>query len=316
MSIKRFVKAYFPFIFNGLKKIQQKYYVYLGKHNPRLLIEKLYYNFYHRKINLENPKDIDEKVNYLKLYGDTKLWSLCADKYEVRKYVEKLGLGHTLNEVYGVYNSPEEINIDSLPDSFVIKTTNGGGGNSVMIVSDKSSFNYKQAVKTLRKWMKIPMGYKYGEKHYNSIKPRLIVEKLLSQGNGGKSLIDYKFHCFDGKAYSIDILYDREFGKQVFTMVYDLEWNAHPETLCTKYGVELKSSKPKSLDDMIKYSEILSKGIPYVRVDWYEIEGKPVFGEMTFTPCGGFQTDYTRKFLEELGDQMDISTIIKNNDRK
>lgn len=316
MSIKGFVKGYFPFIFNLLKKLRQRYYVYLGKHNPRLLIEKLYFNYYHRKINLENPKDIDEKVNYLKLYGDTKLWSLCADKYEVRKYVEKLGLGHTLNEVYGVYNSPEEINIDSLPDSFVIKTTNGGGGNSVMIVKDKSSFNYKQAVKTLRKWMKIPMGYKYGEKHYNSIKPRLIVEKLLSQEDSEKSLVDYKFNCFDGKAYSIVCLYDREFGKQVFKMVYDLDWNSHPETLCTKFGVELKSSKPKSLKEMIRYSEILSKGIPYVRVDWYEIDEKPVFGEMTFTPCGGFQTDYTREFLEELGDQMDISTIIKNNDRK
>ena len=306
MSLKQFVKAKIPHIFKALKSVKSRYYLFLGKNNPELLIKKLYKGFYNRPINLINPKDIDEKVNYLKLYGDTTLWSRYADKYAVRSYVEECGLKHTLNQVYGVYDKPDDIKLEDLPDSFVVKTTNGGGNNSVLIVNDKQNLDKSQLVLLLNKWLKIPMGYKYGESHYDRIKPRILIEKKLPAQHGHKSLIDYKFNCFDGRVYSCFVTYEREIGKAVGCSLYDLEWNLRTDKMRVGHKDMLPCPKPSSLDFMIKYSSILSKGIPYVRVDWYEIEGKPIFGELTFTPCGGFQTDYNYDYLLELGEQMNI----------
>lgn len=312
MNIKAFVKENLPFMFGILKSFRQQYYLYLGKHKPLLLIKKLYYNAYHKEIDLKNPKDIDEKVNYLKLYGDTSLWSRCADKYEVRKYVEELGLGHTLNEMYGIYDTPEEIDFTKLPSSFVIKTTNGGGGNSVLIVKDKRTLDVESTIKTLTKWLKIPMGYKYGEMHYARIKPRIIIEKYLQIPNDQTSLVDYKFNCFNGNVYSVFLCSDRKFNEKVCYSVYDLNWKLYPEKMLPEYSTDKVFPKPSSFDLMIEYSKILSQNIPYVRVDWYEINGKPIFGEMTFTPGGGFQQFYSRNYLMELGKQMDISHYIHN----
>lgn len=260
-------------------------------------------------MNLKNPKDIDEKVNYMKLFADTTLWSICADKWGVREYVKERGLGHTLNEVYGLYDRAEDIDFDNLPTSFVIKTTNGGGGNSVLIVKDKTSLNRDEVIKQLNSWLKIPMGYKYAETHYNRITPKLMVEKLLENNSNSSSLLDYKFNCFDGKVYSIFFCSDREFGKSVCYSVYDLDWNLYPEKMKPKYRIDKVFNRPDSLNKMIEYSKQLSLGIPYVRVDWYEVSGEPVFGEMTFTPAGGFQSFYSDDYILELGEQLDLSKI-------
>ena len=310
LNIKMFVKNNFPFLFNILKLCRKSFYLYLGKHYPELLIKKLYYNYYNRKINLSNPRDIDEKVNYLKLYSDTTLWSRCADKFEVRKYVEEKGLGFTLNDIYGIYDNPREIDFNNLPKSFVIKTTNGGGGNTVLIVKDKNALNFNNTIKLLEQWLRRPMGSLYGETHYDKIRPRLIIEKYLEIPKGQASLVDYKFNCFNGKTYSVFLCSDRLFNAKVCYSVYDLDWKLYPNKMKKEYSTDKTFPRPSSLDLMIKYSNILSEGIPYVRVDWYEIEGKPIFGEMTFTPAGGFQQFYSDEYLLELGQQMDISNYL------
>ena len=306
MSLKQFVKSRVPYLFSLLKSFKSKYYLLLGKYNPELLIRKLYMDFYNRPIDLENPRDIDEKVNYLKLYGDTTRWSLYADKYAVRSFVEECGLKHTLNHIYGVYDNPEDIDLSVLPDSFVIKTTNGGGNNSVLIVNNKETIDKDNLVRLLKQWLKIPMGYKYGERHYDRIIPRILIEKKLPVQPGQKSLIDYKFNCFDGRVYSCFVTYEREVGKSVGCSLYDLDWNLRADKMREEHVDTMACPRPSSLELMIEYSSILSKGIPYVRVDWYEIDGKPVFGELTLTPCGGFQTDYSYDYLLELGSQMHL----------
>lgn len=305
--IKEWIKYNIPWIFAILKYIKNQYFLYLGKHNPRLLIEKLYQSYYNEKINLETPVNIDEKINYLKLYSDTSLWSRCADKYEAREFVKERGLEFTLNELYGLYDSPEDIKFENLPDSFVIKTTNGGGGNSVMIVKNKNELNKKKAIKTLRKWLDMPVGYKYAELHYNAIKPRIVIEKYLNIPQGKSSLIDYKFNCFNGHVYSVFLCSDRKFGEKVSYSIYDLDWIKHPECVKPEYSTDEEFVKPKSFDKMVEYSSILSKHVPYVRVDWYDVDGNPVFGELTFTPAGGFQQFYSKNYLLELGTQMDIT---------
>lgn len=136
-----------------------------------------------------------------------------------------------------------------------------------------------------------------------------MIEKYLEDNGNSVSLLDYKFNCFDGKVYSIFFCSDREFGKAVCYSVYDLDWKLYPEKMQPKYRTTKTYSRPSSLDKMIEYSKQLSQGIPYVRVDWYEIDGEPVFGEMTFTPAGGFQSFYSEEYRLELGQQMDMSKV-------
>ena len=255
-------------------------------------------------MDLSHPRDIDEKTSWMKLHADMSLWTRCADKYEVRSYVEECGLGFTLNKIFGVYEHAEEINFNDLPQQFVIKTTNGGGGKNVLIVTDKTTLDIAQTIKILNHWLAEEVGYRYYEPHYINIKPRLIIEKYLKPNFGETSLIDYKFNCFDSKVYSIFMCSDRKFNESVCYSVYDLDWKLYPEKMKEKYRTNKTYERPRSLEKMIAYSKVLSKGIPYVRVDWYEINGEPVFSEMTFTPGGGFQNFYTDDFRLELGQQM------------
>lgn len=306
--MKSTLKKFFPRGMAALHSCREAYYNYLGKHYPEQLIRTWYKNLYHIPINLTSPQTIDEKVNWMKLYADMSLWTRCADKYEVRKYVEERGLSFTLNEIYGVYETPEEIDFEALPNSFVIKTTNGGGGKAVLIVKDKNTMNVDDTIRKLNQWLKMEVGYRYYEPHYFKIKPRLLIEKYLSPNEGEESLVDIKLNCFDGEVYSVFLCSDRVNGK-VHYSVYDLGWNLYPEKILSAYRTDKFYPQPKSFNKMIEYSRILSKGIPYVRVDWYEIEGKPVFSELTFTPGGGFQHFYSNDYLLELGRQMKLTDI-------
>lgn len=300
------IKNQFPGMWKMMHNQRERYYTFLGKHFPEKLIRARYKQAFNREIDLVNPKTFDEKINWLKLYSDTSLWSKCADKYEVRHYVEGRGLGHVLNEIYGVYDSVEVIDFDKLPDSFVLKATNGGGGKEVLIVKDKRDLDISQTKKLLQGWLIKKVGYSYYEPHYFTIKPRIIAEKYLKPHDGDASLIDYKFNCFDGKAYSVFLCSDRKFNESVHCSVYDLDWNVRPSCITSKYATDIVYPKPHSLEKMIEYSNILSKGIPYVRVDWYEINGEPVLSEMTFTSSAGFHRACSYEYEIELGNQLKL----------
>lgn len=300
------IKKRFPLIAKLLHACKEWYYVFLGKHFPEKLIKVWYKQKYKRDINLINPKTIDEKINWMKLHSDISLWTKCADKVEVRKFIEERGLGHVLNTNYGVYDRVEDIDFDSLPDSFVVKTSNGGGGKQVLIVKEKSELIITETRKLLNRWLKQEVGYRYYEPQYFSIKPRIIAEKYLQPDDGGECLIDYKVNCFDGKAYSIVLCSDRKLNDSVFLSVYDLDWNLHPNCILGKYRTDVVYPKPSSFEKIIKYSSILSKGIPFVRIDWYEIKGEPIISEMTFTPAGGYQYFFSYEYLLELGEQMTL----------
>lgn len=304
--MKSTLKKIFPRSMKVLHNWREAYYNYLGKHNPERLIKTWYRDLYHERINLADPQTIDEKVNWMKLHADMSLWTRCADKYEVRKYVEEHGIASTLNEIYGVFDKAEDINYRLLPQSFVIKTTNGGGGNNVLIVKDKDNINIEKTTKTLNGWLSGERWDRYYEPHYKKIKPRFLVEKYLEPPVGEYSLVDIKINCFDGKAYSVFLCSDRHFKESVHYSVYDLGWNIYPDKVNPKYRTDKIYPKPKSFEKMIEYSQMLSQGIPYVRIDWYEVDGNPIFGEMTFTPAGGFQSFYSKEYLLELGQQMII----------
>lgn len=304
MSVKRFIKTYLRWLLPLMQKIRFAIFRVIGSISPILLAKILFMDAHPGyRLNLKSPKTLADKVNWLKFNTNTEIWSQLADKYLVRDFVIEKGLEETLNPIYGIYDRPEDIDFGLLPNSFVIKTTNGGAGVQVEIIRDKSEINQAQLIHKLNTWLKQQSPIYLAEPHYLKIKPRILVEKLLNDGSEGGSLVDYKFNCFDGKVYSIFLCYGRSNGS-VHHSIYDRDWNIHHECMTSIHHHNEIFPKPNSFEKMIEYSEILSKGFPFVRVDWYEIEGTPVFSEMTFTPGGGYFRNYTMEYLEEMGEQL------------
>lgn len=286
--------------------LRQKYYWLMSHFFPRVLVRQQYKHFYHQRINLNNPQTIDEKINWLKFHYDLTVLTRCADKYAVRSFVEERGLAHTLNELYGVYERPQDIDYSVFPNSFVMKATHGGGGGSVLIVRDKSNLDVTATNALLDEWLKQGGGFRLYEPHYWPIPHRILVERLITSDDGMCDLVDYKIHCFDGRPYSILLCSDRFSAGHANLMTYDLQWNAHPEYVIPKKRAQRIFSKPIHFEQMMEYSAILSKGFPYVRVDWYDTAHGLVFGELTFTPAGGFMRNYTHEYLLDLGNQLQI----------
>lgn len=269
---------------------------------PRVEMARCYHKVFGVFPNFKDPKSLIEKIYWLQLNSDTSLWSLCTDKYRVRDYVIEKGLGDCLNELYGVWENEDDIDFDSLPPQCVLKTTNGCGQT---FFYDRGILNSDdKARKQLGKWLRHPFGVSGGELHYLKIKPHIIAEKLIPIPQGEVSLTDYKIWCFDGEPFCILVVYNRK-GATVNLALYDLNWNPMMQYLkSTKHNIcdpDASISKPDSLDEMIRIAGILSRGFPEVRVDLYEIDKKPVFGEMTFSTGFGYFTD---EFYRILGDKV------------
>lgn len=255
--------------------------------SPRLLPEKTYIrrtfkNTFGYSLNLNNPKTFNEKILWLQQNDRTPLHTLCTDKYAVREYVkEKIGEQYLIPLEYHTYN-PADIIPDNLPDYPVIIKTNHGCGNYI-IVMDKSTMDWKQVRKYLRKSLKSNYYYKAREWQYKNIKPCIIVEKLLLE-NKSKVPDDYKFNCFNGKIGFPEVHIDRfiDYKKNC----YDSEWNILNCEWGAKCGGEIK--KPKLLSKMLLLAETLAKDFRYVRVDLYNVKDKIFFGELTFSPGAGF----------------------------
>ena len=270
---------------------------FFSKYFKVLFSKYIYYRFTGKFLNLKNPKSISEKIMWLKLYYKNPLISRCSDKYLVREYLENKGLSFILNELYGVYNSVEEINFDELNNQFVLKATHGCGYN--IICRDKNTLDLAVTKQKLKVWMNSIYGLKYGEWHYSEIVPKIICEKYLDHFESSSSVVDYKLHCFNGKPFCFLITFDRT-EKSVKASSYDLHWQRMD--LLKVEGDDF--AQPQNLALMIQFASMLSNPFPYVRVDFYEIEGLLYFGELTFTPKGGMQTPYKDETLDIMGEQL------------
>lgn len=268
-------------------------------------VAKLRYMYImHKWPHFEHPKDLNEKINYLKFYGDTSKWPMLTDKYAVRKYIESIGLGDTLVKLYGKWDSVEDIDWDSLPDKFVMKCNNGSG--DVLICKDKAKLDIEATKRYFDKMLHREFGVVSAEPHYASIKPCIIAEELLdasTQPCGSSSLVDYKIWCFNGKPHSVYCCYNRK-QYHANVGVYDLNWHYHPEaSIFTKHYImgQQQLPKPICLDKMIELAEKLSVGFPVLRVDLYEVNGHVYFGELTFTSQSGCMDYFSKEFLNETG---------------
>lgn len=291
----------------NLYKIASPFAGFLGKH-PKIILNLKYYLSFHRRINLKDPTLFHDKITWMSLFTDTSKWSELADKYAVREHIKNTIGAQYLTKLYGVYNSPDDIDFEALPNQFVLKTNNGCTSN--IIVRDKSKLDIEDAKSRLSYWMKMPYGELSGQPHYIKISPKCIIaEELLVQPEcPHDGLIDYKFNCFNGKPVSVAAFSDRKDGTHLISrMLYDIDWNAHPEWYDkTKPVVFKEVPKPVCYDEMTQIASSLSQGFPYVRVDLYAINGKPIFGELTFTP--GYDAFYSLEYQKMLGDMIELPT--------
>ena len=243
-----------------------------------------YKNVCHSNLNIKDPQNYNEKIQWLKLYDSTPIKTRLADKYLVRDWIkEKIGEEYLI-PLLGVYDRFEEINFDKLPKQFVIKCNHGCGYN--IIVKDKSQLDLIETKANLDKWMKENFAFKAGfEMHYRDIKPKIIIEKFI-ENKGTNDLYDYKFWCFNGKVEYIQFLSERNLDglKMAF---YDRNWVK--QDFVYSYPLDKKNMpRPDNLDLMITLVEKLAQDFSHVRVDFYRLnDGKLYFGEMTFTSASG-----------------------------
>lgn len=265
--------------------------------SPVLLLKYIYKKVTGKRLRLDNPQTFDEKLIWLNLDWRHPLKTICADKYSVRSYVEEHDLGHMLPDLLGVYTTPEDINFDVLPNRFVLKCTHGCNFNIFCL--DKSMLNIEETNRRLNKWVKINYSRFFGELHYASIKPRIICEPYLGDPTGNR-LDDYKFHCFNGKVHCTLVCTERESGSTKYSY-YDRGWRNKLAYETLNLSANRDFPRPGAYNEMVRAAETLSKPFPFVRVDFYSIDGKAVFGEMTFTPSGCIDPELTELAQDDMG---------------
>lgn len=236
-------------------------------------------------LDIDHPTKFTEKIQWLKLFDRSPVKTQLADKYAVRSYIqEKIG-GKHLIPLLGVWNCFSEIDFESLPDKFMLKCNHGCGMNHIIRNVNISDLRYIE--QDFNQWMRINWAYQSLELHYQNIEPRIIAEQYIQEIDG--NLFDYKVHCFQGEPTYIQVIGDRDLAEHTgLQLVYDFQWNRQMWTFgdYPKYQRELE--RPSVLDDLYDLSKLLCRDFPYVRIDWYIISEKILFGEMTFTPASGY----------------------------
>jgi hypothetical protein len=277
------IKKIIAYIKNPAKIIN-----YFGsKGKLKFIPDKLYLKIIYRarmgeKLNINNPKTYNEKLQWLKLHDRKPEYIQMVDKYEVREYIRKtIGEEHLI-PLIGIYNNFNEIDFSILPNQFVLKCTHDSGGK--IICKDKSKLSIKATKRQINKDLKKNYYYSGREWPYKYIKPRIICEKYMVD-ESGVELKDYKFFCFGGEPNVLFVASDRE--NDIRYDYYDIDFNHQPFTQQDKNS-DKKIEKPLGFDKMIELSRILSKNIPHVRVDFYDVHGTVYFGELTFYNESGF----------------------------
>lgn len=239
------------------------------------------------RLNLENPRSYNEKLQWIKLYDRNPMYTIMADKVKVRDLIkEKIGAEYLI-PCLGVWKSEEEIDFDSLPDQFVLKC-NHNSGLGMCICKDKSKLDIPSVRAELKKGLKEDYFYHSREWPYKDIPKRIIGEQLMVD-ESDNDLKDYKVLCFNGEPKLIEFHMGR-FTDSHTQDYYDINWN---KTTISQGGFFTKTSKqiipiPKTLNKMLRLSRVLSEGIPHVRVDWYSVNDHLYFGELTFFDGSGF----------------------------
>lgn len=251
-------------------------------------------------LHISHPRTFSEKLNWLKIYNRDPLYTVLVDKYQVKEYVANaIGQQYVVPN-YGVYDSFDTIDFASLPEQFVMKVTHDSSG--AVICRDKSSFDVESAKEKIESSLSQNYARITGEWPYYNVKPRIIVDKFLDD-HSGKELIDYKFMCFDGEP---KLMYFTNKGAKIFENFYDMDF----APVDASHGFDRmipEFEKPEQFELMKELATKLSNGIPFVRIDFFLVDGHVYFGEYTFFDWAGFKLFTDKKWEEKLGSWIKIS---------
>lgn len=288
-------------------------------HIKNLLPDKLYLQMKYRRdygycINWKNPRSFTEKMQWLKVYYRKPIMTKLVDKYEVKCYVEKMIGKEYIIPTLGVYNSFDEIDFSSLPESFVLKCTHDSGG--LILCKDKDCLDTNSARIKIESSLKKNFYYLMREWPYKYVKPRIIAESYMTD-DIHYDLIDYKFYCFNGEPRYCQLITDRSSHESID--FFDKEW-VHQDFIglnpvCKNNPVYKNNPicktmpKPANYETMIDLARILASDFPFVRVDFYNINGHIYFGEMTFFPAGGFGFFTPEEWNYKLGEMISLPAI-------
>lgn len=268
-----------------------------------------YFYHFHKFPNLKNPQTFNEKLQWLKLYDRKPEYTKMVDKVEAKKYVASLIGDEYIIPTLGVWERAEDIDFDSLPNQFVLKWNHDSG--SIVICRDKSTFDKEAAIKKLSGGEK-RNGFWYGrEWPYKNVKPLVFAEQYM-EDKETKELRDYKVFCFNGVAKTLFIATDRQTeGKLTTHDFYTVDFEHLPIRKGIHPNVPERIKQPKCLRKMLDISELVSKNIPHLRVDFYEVDGKIYFGELTFADGSGYEKFSPEQWDKTFGDWITLPDIIE-----
>lgn len=277
-------------------------------YSDRRYLEKRYKIIIGRKLNLSNPQTYTEKLQWLKLYDRKEKYTILQDKLLVRDYVKETIGEEYLIPLLGAWDKGEDIDFDSLPEQFVLKCNHDCA--SVIICRDKSKLNQVNTIKKLNTCLKNDY-WKYGrEWAYKDIPRKIIAEEYKQDGNN-KTLTDYKLFCFDGKAKMVLAASGEAHTDERRTDYYDLDFNPLPIIRGNIANSNIKHQKPIGFEKVVQLAEKLSQGIPFIRVDFYIIDGHPYFGEIAFYPSSGFAEFKPEEWEQRIGEWIKLPQVTK-----
>lgn len=262
--------------------------------SPKLYIKLSYFHNRGAFPNLKTPKNLSEIILASICSGKVNDYSRYVDKIEVREELKSWGFSTCLPKLYGVWDSPEDIDFEKLPNSFALKTNHGCGSH--YICKDKKNMDVNVARETINAAL-VKRSWRV-ETQYNAIPPKVFCEEFIDDGTAGPP-IDYKFLCLDGVIKCILVVTARE-GSKYNLSTYDINWN-RLDLLIPKHSQHPPLGRPKNLQEMVLVASEIATKFEFVRVDLYDLGDRIIIGELTFTPHGGILSNFTTGALEKLG---------------
>lgn len=278
----------FSFLFSDKQYLQMMYWLHLG-----------------RKLNLKNPKTFNEKLQWLKLYNHKPEYTIMVDKVKAKEYVAKLIGEEHIIPTLGVWDDPDDIDFDALPDQFVLKC-NHNSGTGMCICRDKSKLDIEKVKAELRKGLKENYFMRWREWPYKNVPRKILAEKFMVD-ESGTELKDYKIFCFNGEPRYCQVISDRNTDEKID--FYDMHWKRlvglvglNDKVHNSEYAIPC----PESFENMKQMASLLAKSIPFSRIDFYEINHQAYFGEITFFPATGFGNFNPREWNVKMGDMITL----------
>ena len=271
---------------------------------PEETFLRIFYEYYlGRPLDLENPREFTEKIQWMKLYFRDPRLPRLVDKYAVRAYVKKKVGARYLNRLFAVWDRVGEVDFTGLPDRFVVKAVHGCHFN--ILVPDRSEFSPRRAKLKLLRWSWKNQYWRGGlEWAYRDVAPRIIAEAFLDQP-GSPVLVDYKFFCFGGEPRFVQV--DIERGIDDLRAYYDMKWRRQPFITAGRANpLAGEAERPENFDEMVEVARELADDLPFVRVDLYNLDGRIVFGEMTLYPGDGRRPFAPDEYNRRIGDLIEL----------